>query len=329
LSDEPEAGLPSGFDLAQLRKQAKDLKRAVRAGDAATIARVAKSHPKYAGRPTDRLVPERMTLRDAYATLAGEMGFGSWKELVQVAEDAAGASTMRWASRADTTLVRRAAKEAEAFDHGVLGPDEIVLALLQPPEPTIASSVLADVGLTHAAVVESLSSRARPSASTRPRGFGTNPAWGRCTGMADGMALGRGATQVADEDVLLALLYQGWLDHHLEQVDATAGEVTERLAARGVRVPTVLPSEPDTPRGPMGPRVYFPCEEQGVARGLRDAIQFRAWWGFNRDRAGLCYVDGEEDAGLPDLVRSLVADPAAVEVVAWEEVTRRDGKRRS
>lgn len=315
---------PAGLDVGQLREQAKALKQALRAGDPRAVERVVVAHPKYRGRPAARVVAERMTLRDAQATLAGEMGFGTWSELVDSLEAAHGAKAERWPTDPDRSFFGRTLEQSQAFDHGVIGPDEILLAVLQPRRPTVVSAVLEESGLTQEAVGAGLRRRPPTGAlsTSERREYATNPAWSAGMGMAKGLALAAGSPGIRDEDALFALLYQGWLDHHLERVDLTGPELVARLAARGVAVPPLLPAEPEPPRGPMGPRVYFPCDEPGVTRGLRDAIQFRAWWAFNRDGDGRCYVIGEEDADLPNLVRSLVADPDRIEVVPWEDVRR-------
>jgi hypothetical protein len=321
LSKDIEPKVPQGLDLGQLRNHAKNLKRRVRAGDVEAIERMARSHPKYLGRPPQRLVPERMTLRDAQATLAHELGFVGWKELVEAAERAeTGASAPRWSDRADVSLVQRTLRQGQVADHEICGPDEILLAILDPPLPTAASTVLADAGLTHEMVRASTKFAARSGTGH----IVTNPAWSECMGMAQGLALAAGSTRVADEDALLALLYQGFLDHYLDGVELTAAELAARLADRGVAVSSLLPAEPSPPLGPIGPRVYFPCDERGVTLGLRGRIRSRAWWGFNRDESGRCYVQGEEDADLPNLVRSLVADPASVEIVLWDETEQQD-----
>lgn len=321
MSRDIEPKVSQGLDLGQLRSRAKDLKRSVRAGDAEAIERMARSHPKYLGRPPQRLIPERMTLPDAHATVAHELGFAGWKELVDAAERAeTGEPGPRWSERADLPLVQRTLRQAQVAGHEVCGPDAILLTILHPPQPTAASLVLAEAGLTQDVLLAS------PKFGP-PSGDGhvvTNPAWSECMGMAQGLALAAGSIRVTDEHALLALLYQGFLDHYLDGVELTAAELVARLADRGVAVPSPLPAEPSSPRGPIGPRVYFPCDEGGVTPGLRERIQFRAWWGFNRDEVGRCYVQGEEDADLPNLVRSLVADPASVEIVPWDEIEHRD-----
>jgi len=72
MSDPPRR-LPPGPSLEQLRKQAKDLKRAATDGDAEARARIARHKPK-ATTPT---------LADAQYALARELGFASWAALAR------------------------------------------------------------------------------------------------------------------------------------------------------------------------------------------------------------------------------------------------------
>ena len=66
------ASLPTSPSLEQLRKQAKDLARAHRAGDPDAVARVGAHHP----RPS-----EPLKLSDAQLAIAREHGFPSWPRL--------------------------------------------------------------------------------------------------------------------------------------------------------------------------------------------------------------------------------------------------------
>jgi ankyrin repeat protein len=66
------ASLPTAPSLEQLRKQAKDLARAHRAGDPAAVSRVRAEHPHAA---------EPLKLSDAQLVLAREHGFPSWPRL--------------------------------------------------------------------------------------------------------------------------------------------------------------------------------------------------------------------------------------------------------
>lgn len=80
----PVVPLPPQTDLAQLRRQAKDLRRAVLAGSPDALATVADYHPLAAA----AAAPDRrrtFTLRDAQVTLGRRHGFPGWNELIQAA----------------------------------------------------------------------------------------------------------------------------------------------------------------------------------------------------------------------------------------------------
>ncbi|HTJ23842.1 MAG TPA: hypothetical protein VL383_15670, partial [Gemmatimonadaceae bacterium] len=71
--------LPARASLEQLRKQAKDLLRAIRDGDAEAARRLAalRAHPPEAD------FASSVTLADAQCVLAREYGFESWAKLAQ------------------------------------------------------------------------------------------------------------------------------------------------------------------------------------------------------------------------------------------------------
>lgn len=68
----PTTSLPQDPDLDQLRKQARDLQRAVRGGDPASLALVGEFHPEPA---------DAFRLADAQLVIARRYGFGSWARL--------------------------------------------------------------------------------------------------------------------------------------------------------------------------------------------------------------------------------------------------------
>ena len=85
--------LPASPSLEQLRRRAKDLLRALRAGDAAAVARVAAAHPHP---------PGEARLADAQLVIAREHGFASWPRLrAYVERIAAHGPDLQHAYRAD------------------------------------------------------------------------------------------------------------------------------------------------------------------------------------------------------------------------------------
>ncbi len=94
------------WSLQELREQARDLRRAVAAGEPDAFERVLRSHPKYAGRSAGRLRRQSITLRDAQETVARERGGVGWEELVDQLQTAGDASP-RWDTRAQIRLELR------------------------------------------------------------------------------------------------------------------------------------------------------------------------------------------------------------------------------
>jgi len=104
--------LPSRPDLGQLRRQARDLLRAARAGDAAAAGRI-------------RAVPGPMTLAAAQLAIAHQYGFASWprlkaevdartRDLARTVEAFLEASSGDWTGRAARILA--AAPEIAGYD---------------------------------------------------------------------------------------------------------------------------------------------------------------------------------------------------------------------
>src|SRR6185436_16306728 len=72
----PIRSLPVRPDLKQLQRQAKELLRAIHAGDANAIAELRKHHP-------ESMDPSAAKLADAQLVLARSYGVSSWTRLVQ------------------------------------------------------------------------------------------------------------------------------------------------------------------------------------------------------------------------------------------------------
>jgi len=73
--------LPSGANLDHLKKQAKELLRLYRDGDATAISRFTSNLPAAAHRTRDEVVALGLRLHDAQSCIAREYGFASWTEL--------------------------------------------------------------------------------------------------------------------------------------------------------------------------------------------------------------------------------------------------------
>jgi ankyrin repeat protein len=79
----PTVPLPASPRVEQLRKQARDLQRAVRVGEADAVARVAEHHPDGAPPPS---VAAGFALSAAQLVVARTYGFASWPRLVRHVE---------------------------------------------------------------------------------------------------------------------------------------------------------------------------------------------------------------------------------------------------
>ena len=77
----PYSSLPARPNLEQLRKQAKDLLKAYRAGDPIALLRFREHLPELAGSFDDQLEELSLSLRDAQRVVAAEFGFDSWAQL--------------------------------------------------------------------------------------------------------------------------------------------------------------------------------------------------------------------------------------------------------
>lgn len=78
--------LPARPDPEQLRKQAKDLLKSHRSGDAEALRRFQEHHPDFSRTSTPELLAVAVALADAQLVLAREHGFASWPKLMDHVE---------------------------------------------------------------------------------------------------------------------------------------------------------------------------------------------------------------------------------------------------
>lgn len=90
---------PVRADLDQLRKFAKELLKAYRAGDAQACARLRASLPAAAGQDDDALAAMALRLHDAQSCIARENGFASWPQLKEYVEAQSAANDVAGALR--------------------------------------------------------------------------------------------------------------------------------------------------------------------------------------------------------------------------------------
>jgi ATP-dependent Clp protease adapter protein ClpS len=84
------SSLPERPDLAQERKRAKDLLKALRSHEGDAIARFRSHHPRFADVRPDALRPAEVKLSDAQWVIAREYGFPSWPSLKAHIEQVSG-----------------------------------------------------------------------------------------------------------------------------------------------------------------------------------------------------------------------------------------------
>jgi ankyrin repeat protein len=129
-------------DLAQQRKRAKDLLKALHAGDANALARVRYSHPRLAAAAPDA-IRSNAKLADAQWVIAREYGFASWPRLKQHIEALnGGPKDRRHAFEPDLQYYRdRAAGMLSVFATG----ERNALRLVQTWHPAYAVAGEADI----------------------------------------------------------------------------------------------------------------------------------------------------------------------------------------
>jgi hypothetical protein len=311
--------LPDRPDLHQLRIQAKELKRAMQQGEQRALDRVLAFHPKFAGRPAERLEGWRFTLRDAQVTIACELGFDSWKGLLAKLEGAP-----RWDSSASFDISKRAFAEAQNLRHGYCTDWHFLLALLKPPASTVSAEVLANLGLSYERARERMENWDR---RRRSRRTSSTQAYQLMLGWAQGIAIGMGVSRFSDEHVLLALVY-GDLggESMLVSFDIDPDEVVSGLRARGIQTPQLQPPAAPTPLGPFGPWVYFPKVEWSAV--TQELAKYQppgtAHWGTNASKwkQGHWYVHGEDHIPMEEIVRGAVKDKKSVEVLSHTEAMK-------
>ena len=310
----------------EARRDANALHRAVLAGDEAGRARVLASHPSYLGRPAERLGSRSFTLRDAQWTVAREHGFDTWPDFV-AATDAEGVRRFDEARSGGgrTGHTGRAFAQARLRGHDLVDARHVLVALLFPPEPTMALAALTSLGLDPDAVALRVLGPPADAEADAPLSMRTTPALQVVHERAAGLAVALGHDRVRDEDVLLAFAYEpaSTGGTKLDSFRADPDDVVDALAGAGADVPAVRPPVPQPTPGVPGPTVYYPtADAHAVSAVHRERYPpGSAFIGFNHSRwkPGYCYLSGTDDIDLEGMVRGAVEDPGSVVVVdAWE-----------
>jgi Clp amino terminal domain, pathogenicity island component len=160
----------------------------------------------------------------------------------------------------DVQLLGRLCIQAEATGSAWLHESHILMALLDPPRPTVAAEALRHAGVDEDRLrawceAEGARDRAEHLAEHGAvvTGVSSTAAQQVVVARAHGLAVASGVS-VADEHLLLALMYDGG-DGFLTEFDVDRGALYEYLGDHGVVVPP-LPPPTATPHVRMTQRVY-------------------------------------------------------------------------
>jgi hypothetical protein len=204
------------------------------------------------------------------------------------------------------------AEQARRLNHGWIGPEHYLLALLA--EPSVATEALGDLGVTHDRVFEYLQTREGDPDWPEPRydaqkGLSPNPAAYKLAARAEGFAFAGGHRSPAAEHWLLAMVYaEEEVAPLLHQLGASQQAVLGALRQRGIGVPDV---DPPAYRPWRGHRRVEVTEAE--LRPVIDLLMERyppgaEWrWGFNwrpsePDEPRRAWVGSEEGLDLEAIV---------------------------
>src|SRR5438094_7237301 len=101
----PARELPDRPNLDQYKKQAKELVKAAKAGDARAFALMREHHPRLTHASDDELRRRRFTLADAQLVVARWHGFESWPKFAKHIETITSETSSRIWMRAEKALV--------------------------------------------------------------------------------------------------------------------------------------------------------------------------------------------------------------------------------
>lgn len=292
--------MPSSDDIARWRAEAKALYTALVAREVAALNRMLAHHPKYAGRPAERLhtTTTHFQLTDAQLVVAREHGAETWDGLIE--------SPRRWVDSGATVTTRAARISTERGD-SYCGAEHLLLALAAPKQPNAASEVLTSL----ATGLDAL--RERPSIGPKASGVSLNPRALGIIAFAGGLALAESAERVTDVHVLLALAYSE--PDTLVEVGADPDEVCDELALRGVRVPPLRPQRSRATRGPQNPLLCVSHDDlSAVLRLLREKHPpGTEQWGFNYfdDGCDQAYVLSEDSIDIEAIAHEALGESGA------------------
>jgi ATP-dependent Clp protease ATP-binding subunit ClpA len=210
---------------------------------------------------------------------------------------------------AAVSMLAKAFKETQRVRQNWLGPEHYLLAVLA--EPSIATDLMAELGVTHERLATRLGSmrtvNGRRSRYIESRGATTNPAAHDVSGWAAGFAAASGRRDPTPEDWLLAIFYadQSMTMSVMHEFGVSAGDVVDAARRRGISTPDFEPEEHRPWRNPRGVEVDK-SEWQAVVDllGRKYGPGSDLRWGFNsrKDRPRKVEFRAEEGIDLEAIV---------------------------
>ena len=206
-------------------------------------------------------------------------------------------------------MIAKAAEEARHLRQNWLGPEHLLLAVLA--EPSIATEIMADLGVTHDGLAAQFGGmktvNGRRIRYIESKGVQVNPAAHKVSGWARGFAAASGRERPTPEDWLLSIIY-----HDPDKVGAavhglgiSAAAVVDAIRRREVKTPDFAPEEHQPWRGFSITEVAR-SEWKSVVDLLNEKHPAGSeWrWGFNsrKDRPGKIQFLAEEGIDLEAIV---------------------------
>ena len=143
-------------------------------------------------------------------------------------------------------LATRAVEEASALARNYMGPEHLLLALLDPDEDTSATRALRNSGAEHDKLRDALAAEtpdsATPELTDSPQGTAPTAGAYQMIGRAEGIAAGLGATVVDAEHLLLALLLyceDSYIAFRIQQAGGSREAAWNELEREGSTIPNV------------------------------------------------------------------------------------------
>jgi ATP-dependent Clp protease ATP-binding subunit ClpA len=202
-------------------------------------------------------------------------------------------------------LLRLASSEASRLGSVVIGPEELVLAILHPDAgDSVAARALRDCGIEREGLAE-LTAR-KGNGEAIDGGPQLNPAAYRLLGLAEGIAAGLGSSDVGPEHLLLAFVWEPRFSAGVFETQGSRRElVRARLAQRGVDLPQAdLPASDDRR---WGPTIDVPLDELPIlVQELQYVLPPAADIRFNFDRRN-GWIAATEGVDLADYIPRALA----------------------